>query len=432
MRRKNRRPNLIRIVLLLGLIAVLVYVNQAVEPLSPSLFLPSPTPTISPENFIAEAESFAAEGKFALALQAYNRAIIADPQNPANYLASSRLQVYSGNYEEAVKNASNALLLNPDSSQAEALKGIASGMIGEYLDAEASLNRAIELDPSNAFAYAYLSIIYSQKIMLGEDVLGNLDSAIENSHKAQAIAPDALETYWARGMVLEITGNYEEAIIEFEAAITQNRNIAELHLAIGRNYRFLQQYDRAVEEFTRANALNPTDPLPDTYISRTYASVGEFAKAIQYAEQAVADAPDDPYMYGNLGVMYKQNYQLEQAILTLRLAVQGGATPEGIVVEGLPLAYGRIVEYYYNYGLALMELGYCGDAVSIGQAILQSITEDEYAVYNANHILERCFEKMNDLQLLKLPTPTMIPTWTPQPSPTPTPTPLPSPTRAGG
>ena len=431
MRRKNRRPNWLKILGLLIVIAFLVYINQAIEPLSPFLFLPPPTPTIPPEDFIAEAESLASEGKYSLALQTYEKAIMADPQDPSIYTAAARLNVYSGIYEKAIDQASNALLLNPENSQAEALKGIAYGFLGEYLEAESALNRAIKLDPSNAFAYAYLSIVYSQKILLGEDVLGELDGAIEASRKAEAIAPGSLETKWARGMVLEITGNYEDAVLEYEAAINQNSNIAKLHLALGRNYRFLQQYDRAIEEFTKANALNPTDPDPDTYISRTYASVGEFAKAIQYAEQAVADVPDDPYLYGNLGVMYKQNYQLEQAINALKIAIKGGLTPEGASVEGLPLAYGRVVEYYYNYGLALMELSYCSEAVNIAQAILQSMQNDEIAVYNANVILDRCYKILNDFQLSKLPTPTMIPTWTPQPSPTPQPSATPEPTKTG-
>ncbi|MCD6356595.1 MAG: hypothetical protein J7L66_04835, partial [Anaerolineaceae bacterium] len=145
-------------------------------------------------------------------------------------------------------------------------------------------------------------------------------------------------------------------------------------------------------------------------------------------EQGVGDAPEDPYLYGNLGVMYKQNYEFSRAVLMLKLAVRGGLTPEGVPVEGLPLSYGRIVEYYYNYGLALMELGYCGEAVDIAQSILQSINDDEIATYNANFILDRCYQKMNDLQLHKLPTPTMIPTWTPQPSLTPTPAPTLEPT----
>ena len=428
MRKPRRRLNFFKILLLVVVVAFLVYVNITIEPLTPTLFLPSPTPTISPETYVAEAEGLASQGKYLLALQEYKKAIMADSQNPTNYIASARLNIYGGKYDQAIEDASNAVLLDQNNSMGEALKGFGLGMQGDYLDAEASLNRSIELDPSNSTAYAFLSIMLSNKILIGDEVLGDLDKSIEASRTAESIAPTSLESHWARGTVLAITGNYDEAISELENAVAINSNIAELHIALGKNYRFLLKYDLAVEEFTRANALNPNDPQPDTLISRTYSSIGEFGKAVQYAEQAVADEREDPFLYGNLGVMYKQNYELPRAILMLKLAVRGGITPEGVLVEGLPLSYGRIVEYYYNYGLALMELGYCGEAIDIAQSILQSISEDEDAIYNANYILDRCYQKMNDIQLSKLPTPTMIPTWTPQPSPTPTPSPTVEPT----
>ncbi len=418
MRQPPRRFSALRFLILAGVIGFLVYVNNRVVPLSPDIFLPTQTPTVSPELFISQAEALALEGKFSQAVLAFEKAIQADPKNPAVYLSASRLYIYTGKYEQAFENAGNALLLNPDSSMAEAIKGLALGLQGTYFDAETSLNRAITIDPSNSSAYAYLSIIISQKIINGEETLGDLDRAIEASRKAQSISPNAVETHWARGLVLEITSNYTEAVSELQAAVGQNPNVAAIHLALGRNYRYLQQYDKAIEEYTRANALNPADPMPETLISRTYANIGEYAKAIQYAEQAVADAPGDAFMYGNLGVMYKQNFLYESAIQVLRLAVQGGTSPEGIAVEGLTLNYGRIVEYYYNYGLALMELGYCGEAFPIAQSIIQSMRDDPIAIYNANFIIQNCNEKANENQVLKLPTPTMFPTWTPQPSPT--------------
>jgi tetratricopeptide (TPR) repeat protein len=427
MRQPKRRSSPLKLLFLVGIIGFLVYVNKTIEPLSPTLFLASPTPTTSAEIFVTEAENLANSGKYSQALMAYSKAILADPQNPANYIATARLYIYSGEFEKAIENASNAVLLNQSSSMGEALKGFALGLMSQYLDAEGSLNRAIELDPSNASAYGYLSIILSQKIILGEEVLGDLDRSIEASRKAESIAPDSLETHWARGVVLEITANYQDAVTELEKAVAINPNIAELHIALGRNYRFLDKNDLAVEEFTRANALNPASAYPETLISRTYANIGEFARAIQYAEQAVADEPTDPYLYGNLGVMYKQNYELNKAVLMLKLSVRGGMTPEGVEVKGLPLSYGRVVEYYYNYGLALMELGYCGEATDIAQSIIQSIENDEIATYNANEILNRCYQKINDLQLLKLPTPTFLPTWTPKPSATPTRLPTPEP-----
>ena len=432
MRQPRNRRSPLKILILVIVVAFLVYVNITIEPLSPTMFLPSPTPTISPEMFVAEAEEYAAEGKYSLALQAYDRAIKSSPQDPTNYIAASKLNLYAGNYDAAIDNASNAVLLDQNNSMASAIQGFALGMQGNYLEGESALNRAIELDPSNAAAYAYLSIMLSNKILIGDEVLGDLDKAIEASRTAESIAANSLESRWARGTVFEITGNYNEAITELEQAVAINTNIAELHITLGRNYRFLEEYDLAVEEFTRANALNPSDSFPDTLISRTYSSIGEFGRAIQYAEQAVADEPDDPYLYGNLGVMYKQNFQFDEAVLMLKLAVEGGLTPEGVIVEGLPLSAGRVVEYYYNYGLALMELGYCGgdgQANDLAQSILQSINDDEIATYNANFILERCNQKINDLQLLNLPAPTMIPTWTPRPSSTPTPAPTIQPTQ---
>ena len=430
MRQPRRRSSPLKLIFLAGLVAFLVYVNQTIEPLSSSLFLPSPTPTISPEEFITEAEDLVRQGKYAMALQAYDNAIRTDPQNPAYYIAAARLYIYSGQYEKAIENASNAVLLKQDSSMGEALRGLAHGLTGNYLEAEGSLNRSIELDPGNAAAYAYFSIVLSNKVILGQEVLGDLDRAIEASRNAQSIAPDALETHWARGIILEVTGNYEEAVSELEQAIAQNANIAELHIALGRNYRFLGRNDLAVEYFTRANALNPGDPNPDLYISRTYSNIGEFAKAILYAEQAVSDAPADPFLYGNLGVMYRKNFELDKALLTLKLAVRGGLTPEGVEVKGIPISYeGRVAEFYYNYGLTLMDLGYCSEAVDIAQTLIQTVPNDEIAVYNSEAvIIEQCYQKINDLQMLKLPTPTMLPTWTPRPTSTPTmePTVIPS------
>jgi len=415
MRQPRRYTNLGRL-LLLGLVAVfLIYVNNVVEPLSPNLFVSSPTPTISPETFLSQAEGLTAQGKYSQALLEYQKAIQADPKNPAFYIAMARLNIFSGDYATAVTNASNALLLGNTSSQAEALKGFALAFSGNFLEGEASLKRAIELDSGNSFAYAYLSILYAQQIINGQGAIGNLDKAIEASHKAVAIAPNALETHWARGVVLEVTANYQEAIVEFEAATAQNNNIADLHMALGRNYRSLQKYDRAVEEFTRANALNPTDSNPVLNISRIYSEIGEFGKAVQYAEQAVANAPTDPYVYGNLGSMYWKNHQYDKGIFAFRLAVQGGTTPEGVPVQGLPLAPGRVGEYYYLYGLTLRNLGYCNEARQIARAVMQALPDDEIAIYNAQYILDNCPTNP------AVPTPTMLPSLTPRPTVTPTP-----------
>lgn len=392
MNRRRRRSNPIRIILLVVLVGVGLYVNQVVVPATPPLFVATPTPTRSPESFAVEAKQFAVEGKLAQAILAYQQAVQSDPKNANNYVELARLQVYAGKYADAVTSAENALLLNPNHSMASALRGWALSYMEEYLPAEAAFKRALEIDPNNAAAYAYQAEMLASQVSANLGDLGTLDKAVAASRMAQQIDPNLMETRRARGIVLELTGNYAEAAAEFEAAVAINPNLADLHLALGRNYRQLQDYAKAIEEFNRANALNPADPLPDTYIARTYVTVGEYGKAIQYAEQAVKDAPADPYMWGNLGTMYYRNQQFNEALSPLTLAVKGGRSPEGVEVRGLPLNYGRIAEYYYLYGLAAARTGACGIALPIAQALMKGVPDDQISVDNADAMISICQE----------------------------------------
>jgi tetratricopeptide (TPR) repeat protein len=403
-RKKRKRPNYWRIAGLLMLIGFFVYVNEVIVPATPPLFIPTPTSTRPPESYITDAENLLAEGKMVPAIQVYRQAIEADPTSAGNYITIARLQVFTGDYEEAATNAENALLLSPNNSMAYAVRGWALGFLEDYLNGEAALIKSIELDPNNGFAYAYYAELLIQEYNAGQGDLTTLDRAIDASKIAVSLNPTAIETYRARGFVLEVTGNYKEAIQAFESAVAINENIADMHLALGRNYRYLQEYALAVEEFNRANALNPADPEPDMLISRTYASVGEYAKAIQYAEQSVKDVPTDPWLWGNLGTMYYRNRQYNSAVDAFRLAIYGGNTQDADEVEGLSLDYGRIAEYYYMFGLSLARIGECGEGLKISQTLLQGVPDDEISVYNAQEIINIC----QQLLIVGTPTPDIL------------------------
>jgi tetratricopeptide (TPR) repeat protein len=393
--KRKKRSNPWSIIILVLAIGAALYFEQVIVPATPPLFIPTSTPTSSPESFVAKAESLLAQGKMSQAIQAYEDAVQSDPKNPSTYVALARLQVYTNKYPDALTNIENALLLNPNNSTALALRGWVEGFLGNWVEAETSLNNAISQDPNNAVAYAYLAEVLADESQAGAGSLGTLDNAIEMSKKAVSLAPNSLETHRARGIVLEITANYQEAVKEFEAAVVLNPNIADLHMALGRNYRFLQQYDKAIDQFNRANALNPSDPLPDTYISRTYATVGEYAKAIQFAQQAVKESPQDPLMQGNLGEMYYRNKQYQDALVPLRLSVRGGTLDDGQEVKGLPLDYGRVAEYYYTYGLALAHTSNCGEALQLSQLIQQGVPKDDVAVFNAQEMIKICQQVAN-------------------------------------
>jgi tetratricopeptide (TPR) repeat protein len=281
-------------------------------------------------------------------------------------------------------------VVNGNNSMAYALRGWALGFQGDYLGADSSIQKAISLDGNNGVAYAYYAEVLALEYQSGKNPLGLVQKATDASRTAQNLAPNALETHRARGIVLEITQNYEEAAREFEAAIAINPKIADMHLALGRNYRALNQYPKAVEQFNLAIALNPADPLPLTYIARTYLALGDFPLAIQYASQALKVSPSDPYMYGNLGTMYYGAKQFQNSLDPFRMALHGGTTSDGVQVQGLPMDNDRVVEYYYLFGLAAAKANQCSDARQVSQYLLQNVPDNETAVYNAKAMVEIC------------------------------------------
>src|SRR3990170_8962674 len=390
MNRKRRRSNPLSIIILVLLVGGALYVNQVIVPQTPPLFMPTPTPTVAPETYLADAQQMEAEGKYAQAIQNYTDALSLTPDNPGIFINIARLQIYTSHFQEAVDNAGNALVSNPGNAQAMALRGYALGRMGDYATAESVLTEAIELDPNSPLAYAYMAEILALRSQTAGGDAEVLNRAIDYSRKAIDFGPNLLESHRARGIVLEFTTNYEDAVREFESAIAQNRYIADLHLYLGRNYRAIGEDSKAVTEYNTAISLNPSDPDAYNSLSRTYARLGEYPNSVLFGLEAIKRAPTNPYFYGNLGTVYYRMGDYPRTIETLTIAVRGGTAATGETVEGLALDYWPVSEYYYMLGLALARQGNCGEALPIAQMVAEGVSIEEFSVSNAQEIVTIC------------------------------------------
>jgi tetratricopeptide (TPR) repeat protein len=391
-KRPRRRSSLWRIVLLVVLIGAALYVNQVVVPATPPLFIPTPTPTRSPESFVNQAQQLYADGKLVPAMDAYREAINADPTNPSNYITLARLQVFAGDYEKAIQNTQNALLKNPNNPLAHAVQGWALGYQENFADAELELKKALSLDPNNALAHAYYS-----EVLINQRDFNLLDKAAEESRVALELDNSLLETHRARGIVLLYSQNLIQAIQEFKSALAINKNIADVHLYMGIAYQANNEPDLAEEAYLAAYALNPTDTTALTQIALAYFQAGRYTQAAQYAADAVNVEPDNPRLHGNLGIMHYKMEDYPTANTELALAVRGGVTEDGQTVEGLPLSNEqKIMEYYWYYGFSLAKSNHCTEAIPIFQALLRGVPNDETAVYNANYGIEMCQQAMEN------------------------------------
>ena len=163
MNRRRRRRNPWLLIVLVVLVAGAVYVDRVVVPVTPPLFVPTPTPTRSPGSFATDAENYFSQGKLDQAITAYKEALRSDPNNAAYYIALAKTQMFAGDYEGAKTNAENALLINPNNSTGNAVRGWALGYLEDYLPAEAALKQAIQIDPNNAIAHAFYAEMLAKK-----------------------------------------------------------------------------------------------------------------------------------------------------------------------------------------------------------------------------------------------------------------------------
>ncbi|MBQ6342062.1 MAG: tetratricopeptide repeat protein [Anaerolineaceae bacterium] len=402
---KRKRSSPIRILILMVLVGVGLYYAINIVPQTDPLFIPTSTPTTAPEAYLNQAEQLYSEGRITRAIEMYQQAINSDPKNINTYIALAKLQVFNGQYSEALTNAENAILLNPNNAEAHAVRGWAIGMQGNYLDAQTAFNRAKELNPNLALAYAYQTEVLVEQINNGEDRLDTLTQATENSRQAINLGNTLMETHRARGLLLEITGNYEEAVTEFQIAIAINPNIADLYLALGRAYRANGMDTEAITAFERASTLNPYDPWAPYYISRTYASNGEYTKAIQQGEDAIELDPTQTQFYWNLGTQYYRSGDYAKALDYFRIAIQGGIGQDGAIVRGIPLSYdNRVSELYYMYGLILARSGQCQEAAEVVRLLTQGVPDDATAILNAEYMTEVCKNGDFDIVLISSPT----------------------------
>jgi len=398
MRKKRRKSNPWRVLLLLTLIAAAIYVERFVVPTIPTPFVPTPTPTRSPASFLLEAETLFQAGKLAQAEDAYRKAIEVNPLEANNFVSLARVQVFASKYTEAGESASHALLLAPNSALANAVYGwvldfqaidapdqeTRMSILREAFD---KVGEAYVIDPNSALVQAFYA-----EVLIDYDI-GRYEEAIDAAQTAIRLDPNLLEAHRSMGYVWESTGNYERAIDSYDAALKIHNNLPLLHIAVGNMYQALGDIEFAVDSYLRAVALDPTNPDPLNRIALAEARVGNYGIASQYAADAVDKEPENPRLHGNLGRMFYKNGEIENAIDALRLAVQGGMTEDGVVVKGIPLDDPndtRVVEFYYTYGLALARGDQCDLANQIFQLLLNVKPDDEIVIANAQEGLIIC------------------------------------------
>ena len=394
------------LLIVIGLLMLRAVSTGDIQP----LFAPTPTATRTVASYREEGAAFFEAGNLDLAIEAYQDALLVDPEDYLGWTELARIQAYSSSLltqerkrariEEALQSIDRALELAPEESIVRAVRSFvldwSAGAAGSSAErqaflAEASTEaiRARQLDNQNVFALAYQAEIFADQ--------QQFEQAVQYAELALSTDPNSFDTRRVYAYVLESTGQYGRAIDQYLQATEIAPNLTFLYISIGQNYRQLGLYDQALEFFDRAASINSvlgiTDPLPYVAIAKTYTRQGEFFAAAANARRAIEFDPSNPDLYGQLGIIYFRSRNYEESIVILQCAVEGCDVSENqegeVAVSGLALD-DATVAYYYTYGSVLAALNQCDLATPILDELASTYSEDTLVMGIVNESNEVC------------------------------------------
>jgi tetratricopeptide (TPR) repeat protein len=312
---QRRSPRLALVLLLLIAVGVgFIYYLETYRPQWSRPFEPSPTPTRSPQSYIAEAEAYYGQGQLDEAISAYEQAVSISPDNTPAHIRLAQFLILRQRTAEAAQRAKEAVLLEPSNPQTLAALCRALDWEGEYAPAFDACECSAELDPNYAEAYAYLAEVYAD--------LNDWIPARQNAQKAVDLNYQSMDAHRNQGYVLEKQGRYRQAVDAYENAIVLHPKLASLYISAGRNYRALGKFTEAIDRFEKAIRLDPASSEGYSELGWTYYTAAQYSRAIDTLEQATRVGPDYALGWGRLGNVYYVLQQYEEAAPALQQAIK--------------------------------------------------------------------------------------------------------------
>ena len=181
-----------------------------------------------------------------------------------------------------------------------------AGPIGKEADAAFALcEQALAIDPNNVRALTALGnkFWFPAALGLSSDPKGDFERADELESKALALDPNDTWAHSVKGWILLAHGRNEEAVAEFERALTLDASFADADVGLGFDYMRLGEFDKSFEYFDKAIRASPHDPwLAHFYGGKAFANFGlkNYDQSIEWARRAIAINPNIANMHLNL------------------------------------------------------------------------------------------------------------------------------------
>ena len=208
-------------------------------------------------------------------------------------ISASQLDPELDSVTQTLRTALNLASLEEEPSDQFVVIGRGLGLLEEWSLARAAFEKAVKADENNAEAWAWLD---EANHHLGQDESAGLDRAL-------SLAPNSATVRGLRGLYFQRSGNFRQALEEFEVAARLEPDNPAWQVSIGETYSKLGDLIRALEAYQQATTLAPEDANYWRLLALFCAQNGVYIKdvGVPAAQRVVISSKDDPAAQDLLG-----------------------------------------------------------------------------------------------------------------------------------
>jgi len=269
------------------------------------------------------------------------------------------------------------------------------GYLQEYLKPEnlesaiTVFRHALETDPKYALAYAGLGEAYLDKYEQDRQPKW-MEQALQNCQQAVSFASELATGHICLGMVYNRTGQYENAVKEFQVALQRDPLNDDGYRGLAHAYQLLGNMGEAEQTFQKAIQLRPQYWGGYAWLGGLYYRQSRYEDAARMYTEMIALAPDSFRGYSNLGGMYLFQGRYRDAIPQFQRSVS--VFPSSDAYSNLGVAYfleGRYLDAAQTYEKALA----VGDNDATSYLVWGNLAEAYYWVPGQRERAIRLYEK---------------------------------------
>ena len=226
------------------------------------------------EALALKGNELLAKDSFPVARKFFEEALIYNDKNAPAYFGLAEVQTELNDEAEAAKNYEKALSFDGDLTEIYLPLGIIyfqAGQAGDIAKAENFITKAAALEPNDAQTQYYLGLI---RLAQNRD-----KEALTALNKAKTLDPKMAEAFYNAGQANSRLNNNKEAVQDFTNATALRDNYFEAWFGLGSAEFELNNYDAAIKAYERAKRLKNDNPEVVANLGDVYRQKGDFNQA---------------------------------------------------------------------------------------------------------------------------------------------------------